>query len=60
MFGLDIAAFTAIEMAENGDSGHPNEIAFSSRNKAFQVEWERLVLYLSPSVTSLRSRSRCQ
>ena len=24
MFGLDIAAFTAIEMAENGDSGHPN------------------------------------
>ena len=25
MFGLDIAAFTAIEMAENGDSGHPNE-----------------------------------
>ena len=35
MFGLDIAAFTAIEMAENGDSGHPNEIAFSSRNKAY-------------------------
>lgn len=29
MFGLDIAAFTAIEMAENGDSSHPNEIAFS-------------------------------
>lgn len=24
MFGLDLAAFTAIEMAENGDSGHPN------------------------------------
>ena len=24
MFGLDIAAFTATEMAENGDSGHPN------------------------------------
>lgn len=34
MFGLDIAAFTAIEMAENGDSGHPNEIAFSKRIKA--------------------------
>lgn len=33
MFGLDIAAFTAIEMAENGDSGHPNEIAFSSSKK---------------------------
>ncbi len=31
MFGLDIAAFTAIEMAENGDSSHPNEIAFSKR-----------------------------
>ena len=29
MFGLDIAAFTAIEMAENSDSSHPNEIAFS-------------------------------
>lgn len=34
MFGLDIAAFTAIEMAENGDSGHPNEIAFSKKIKA--------------------------
>lgn len=33
MFGLDIAAFTAIEMAENGDSGHPNEIAFSKKIK---------------------------
>lgn len=31
MFGLDVAAFTAIEMAENGDSGHPNEIAFSKK-----------------------------
>ncbi len=39
MFGLDIAAFTAIEMAENGDSGHPNEIAFSSRNKAYDEDW---------------------
>ena len=37
--GLDIAAFTAIEMAENGDSGHPNEIAFSSSNKAYDEEW---------------------
>lgn len=33
MFGLDIAAFTAIEMAENGDSSHPNEIAFSKAIK---------------------------
>jgi hypothetical protein len=39
MFGLDIAAFTAIEMAENGDSGHPNEIAFSSSNKAYKEDW---------------------
>jgi hypothetical protein len=35
----DIAAFTAIEMAENGDSGHPNEIAFSSSNKAYDEDW---------------------
>lgn len=39
MFGIDIAAFTAIEMAENGDSGHPNEIAFSSSNKAYDEDW---------------------
>ena len=26
MFGLDIAAFTAIEMAENGDSGHRTKL----------------------------------
>ena len=39
MFGLDIAAFTAIEMAENGDSGHPNEIAFSSVNKAYDEDY---------------------
>lgn len=39
MFGLDIAAFTAIEMAENGDSAHPNEIAFSSSNKAYKEDW---------------------
>ena len=39
MFGLDIAAFTAIEMAENGDSSHPNEIAFSKSNKADDEDW---------------------
>ncbi|WLI78315.1 chitoporin [Kosakonia sp. H02] len=39
MFGLDIAAFTAIEMAENGDSAHPNEIAFSASNKAYKEDW---------------------
>ena len=39
MFGLDIAAFTAIEMAENSGSGHPNEIAFSSSNKAYSEDW---------------------
>ncbi len=32
MFGLDIAAFTAIEMAENGDSGHPQ------RNRLLEKE----------------------
>ncbi|XTZ37269.1 chitoporin ChiP [Salmonella enterica] len=39
MFGLDIAAFTAIEMAENADSAHPNEIAFSSSNKAYSEDY---------------------
>ncbi len=39
MFGIDIAAFTAIEMAENGDSGHPNEIAFSSSNRAYSEDY---------------------
>ncbi len=39
ILGLDIAAFTAIEMAEAGDSGHPNEIAFSSSNKAYDEDW---------------------
>lgn len=39
MFGLDLAVFTAIEMAESHESGHPNEIAFSSSNKAYQEDW---------------------
>lgn len=39
MFGIDIAAFTAIEMAENHDSGHPNEIAFSSKNKGYDEDY---------------------
>ncbi|MBV7403945.1 chitoporin [Enterobacter sp. ENT03] len=39
MFGLDVAAFTAIEMAESAESGHPNEIAFSSSNKAYDEDW---------------------
>lgn len=39
LFGVDLALFTAIEMAENGDSAHPNEIAFSSSNKAYDEEW---------------------
>jgi len=37
--GLDIAAFTAIEMAESAESGHPNEIAFSSINKGYDEDW---------------------
>ena len=39
MFGIDIAAFTAIEMAENNGSAHPNEIAFSASNKAYDEDW---------------------
>lgn len=39
LFGVDLALFTAIEMAENGDSAHPNEIAFSSSNKAYDEQW---------------------
>jgi hypothetical protein len=39
MFGIDIAAFTAIEMAESGESAHPNEIAFSSSNKAYDEDY---------------------
>ena len=38
-FGIDIAAFSAIEMAENSASGHPNEIAFSSSNKAYSEKF---------------------
>jgi outer membrane porin, OprD family len=37
--GLDIAAFTAIEMAESAESGHPNEIAFSSINKGYDEDY---------------------
>lgn len=39
MFGLDIAAFTAIEMAESSESGHPNEIAFSSPNRTYDEDY---------------------
>ncbi len=39
MFGIDVAAFTAIEMAESSESGHPNEIAFSSKNKAYDEDY---------------------
>ncbi|MCD1126692.1 OprD family porin [Jinshanibacter sp. LJY008] len=39
MFGLDVAAFTAIEMAEAHDSGHPNEIAFSSKNRTYEEDY---------------------
>jgi hypothetical protein len=39
MFGIDVAAFTAIEMAEASDSGHPNEIAFSSSNHAYDEDY---------------------
>lgn len=38
MFGLDIAVFTAIEMAENNGSSHPNEIAFSAKNKIYDED----------------------
>ncbi len=39
VFGIDLAAFTAIEMTEAGESGHPNEIAFSSSNRAYSEDW---------------------
>ncbi|HFS5790863.1 TPA: chitoporin [Citrobacter werkmanii] len=39
MFGIDIAAFTAIEMNESSESGHPNEIAFSSKNKGYDEDY---------------------
>lgn len=39
MFGIDLAAFTAIEMAESSESGHPNEIAFSHSNHAYDEDW---------------------
>lgn len=39
MFGIDVAAFTAIELAEASDSGHPNEIAFSSKNHAYDEDY---------------------
>src|SRR5688572_13026818 len=39
IFGVDIAAFTAIEMAESSESGHPNEIAFSNSNRAYDEDY---------------------
>ncbi|MGY3163229.1 hypothetical protein ACVWVR_002498 [Ewingella americana] len=39
MFGIDLAAFTAVELAEASDSGHPNEIAFSSSNHAYDEDY---------------------
>ena len=38
-FSADIAAFTAIEMLESSASGHPNEIAFSSSDRAYSEAW---------------------
>ncbi|WP_392404506.1 chitoporin ChiP [Edwardsiella piscicida] len=37
--GLDVGAFTAIEMAESAESSHPNEIAFSSINKGYDENY---------------------
>jgi len=39
LFGIDLAAFTAVELAEASASGHPNEIAFSSRNRALSEDF---------------------
>lgn len=39
MLGFDIAAFSAIEIADAHDSGHPNEIAFSSKNRAYDEDY---------------------
>lgn len=40
MLGLDVAAFSAIEIAESKDSGHPNEIAFSSSNRTYDETYQ--------------------
>ncbi|CAI0755053.1 chitoporin ChiP [Serratia proteamaculans] len=39
MFGVDVGAFTAIELAESSASGHPNEIAFSSKNRTYDEDY---------------------
>ncbi|ATA18850.1 outer membrane OprD family porin [Gibbsiella quercinecans] len=39
MFGIDLALFTAVEMAESSASGHPNEIAFSSKNRTYAEDY---------------------
>lgn len=39
LVGLDLAAFSAVEFYEAGDSSHPNEIAFSSKNKAYDEDY---------------------
>ncbi len=39
IFSADIAAFTAIEMLESSASAHPNEIAFSSSDRAYSEAW---------------------
>lgn len=39
MFGIDVAVFAAIEMAESSESAHPNEIAFSNSHKVYDEDW---------------------
>ncbi|EBZ0491442.1 outer membrane porin, OprD family [Salmonella enterica subsp. enterica serovar Infantis] len=38
MFGIDVAAFSAIDMANNSAS-HPTEMSFSNSNKAYSEDW---------------------
>ncbi len=39
MFGVDVGAFAVVEFAEASDSGHPNEIAFSSKNRTYDEDY---------------------
>lgn len=39
VLGMDLAAFTAVEITENKNSAHPNEIAFSSKNKTYDEDY---------------------
>lgn len=39
MFALDVGAFTAIKLADSNASSHPNEIAFSLKNRTYDENY---------------------